>query len=208
MRIAIIGVGNIGQAAAARLIDGGHEVILCNSRGPETLQEIEEELGQAATAETVEVAAKAADAALLATPFAAVASLPVENLSGKLLIDSNNFYPDRDGPIAELDSGELASSEWLSKKLPGVSVVKALNTMQSATLLHGGRPKGASERLAYPVASDDVAAKQTLFGLLDDMGFDAVDGGSLSDSRRQEPDTPVYGAELDAAGVAQALESA
>jgi predicted dinucleotide-binding enzyme len=205
VNVGIIGSGKIGRAVATRLIDGDHHVWLSNSRGPESLAELEQELGQAASAATVEDAIREGDVVIVATPLAAVAGLPADALSGKIVVDANNYYPQRDGHIAELDDG-LGSSEWLAAHLPGARVVKAFNTMWSENILHKAVPHGAEERVAMPVASDDEAAKATVSALVDDMGFDPVDGGTLRDGRRQQPGTPVYNVLLDADGVRDALD--
>ena len=205
MRVGIIGAGNIGRAVAIRLIDADHTVTISNSRGPASLAELEQELGQAASAATVEDAARAGDVVVVATPLAAVPGLPAAAVTGKIVIDANNYYPERDGQIAELDAG-LGSSEWLAQHLPGARVVKALNTMWSENLIHQAVPHGAEERVALPVASDDEEAKTVVSSLIDNMGFDPVDGGTLRDGRRQQPGTPVYNVLLDADGVRDALD--
>jgi 8-hydroxy-5-deazaflavin:NADPH oxidoreductase len=205
MRVGIIGAGKIGRAVAIRLIDGDHTVTISNSRGPESLAELEQELGQAASAATVEDAARDGEVVVVATPLAAVESLPAQALAGKIVVDANNYYPERDGQIAELDDG-LGSSEWFARHVPGARVVKAFNTMWSENLIHQAVPHGAEERVALPVASDDEEAKSVVSGLIDDMGFDPVDGGTLRDGRRQQPGTPVYNVLLDADGVHDALD--
>jgi 8-hydroxy-5-deazaflavin:NADPH oxidoreductase len=205
MRVGIIGAGKIGRAVAIRLIDGDHTVTISNSRGPESLAELEQELGQAASAATVEDAARDGEVVVVATPLAAVESLPAQALAGKIVVDANNYYPERDGQIAELDDG-LGSSEWFAQHVPGARVVKAFNTMWSENLIHQAVPHGAEERVALPVASDDEEAKSVVSGLIDDMGFDPVDGGTLRDGRRQQPGTPVYNVLLDADGVHDALD--
>lgn len=205
MKVGIIGSGNIGQAVATLAIDAGHQVWISNSRGPESLAALEQELGQAASAATVEDAVREGDIVLLATPLAAVPTLPADALSGKVVIDANNYYPQRDGQIAELDGG-LGSSEWLAGHLPGARVVKAFNTMWSENMLHKGAPQGAAERVAMPVASDDEDAKALASRLIDEIGFDSVDAGTLRDGRRQQPGTPVYNVLLDADGVREALD--
>jgi 8-hydroxy-5-deazaflavin:NADPH oxidoreductase len=205
MRVGIIGAGKIGRAVAIRLIDGDHTVTISNSRGPESLAELEQELGQAASAATVEDAARDGEVVVVATPLAAVKTLPAHALAGKIVVDANNYYPERDGQIAELDDG-LGSSEWFAQHVPGARVVKAFNTMWSENLIHQAVPQGAEERVALPVASDDEEAKTVVSGLVDDTGFDPVDGGTLRDGRRQQPGTPVYNVLLDADGVHDALD--
>jgi hypothetical protein len=205
MRVGIIGAGKIGRAVAIRLVDGDHTVTISNSRGPESLAGLEQELGQAASAATVEDAARDGDVVVVATPLAAVEALPAQVLAGKIVVDANNYYAERDGQIPELEAG-LGSSEWLAQHLPGARVVKALNTMWSENLIHQAVPHGAEERVALPVASDDEEAKRIVSGLVDNMGFDPVDGGTLRDGRRQQPGTPVYNVLLDADGVRDALD--
>ena len=205
MRVGIIGAGKIGRAVAIRLIDGDHTVTISNSRGPESLAELEQELGQAASAATVEDAARGGEVVVVATPLAAVPGLPADALNGKIVVDANNYYPERDGQIPELEAG-LGSSEWLAQHLPGARVVKALNTMWSENLIHQAVPHGAVERVALPVASDDEEAKRIVSGLVENMGFAPVDGGTLRDGRRQQPGTPVYNVLLDADGVRDALD--
>jgi predicted dinucleotide-binding enzyme len=206
MKVGIIGAGRIGQAAATRLVSAGHEVLISNSRGPASLEPLVASLGHSATAGSAEDAAKFGDVVLVATPLSAISKLPAEQLKGKTVIDANNYYPARDGQHAELDSGELGSSELLARELRSSTVVKAFNTIYSERLRDAGAPKGSPFRLALPVAGDDQEAKALVMGLIDDMGFDAVDAGSLRDGRRQEPGTTVYNRPLDAQGVAEALK--
>jgi predicted dinucleotide-binding enzyme len=208
MKVGIIGAGMIGQATATRLVAAGHEVMISNSRGPETLADIELSLGQSAHAGTTEDAARFGDVVLVAIPLRAIGSLPADELAGQIVIDANNYYPGRDGEIAELENGETTSSELLSHALPGARVVKAFNTIYYQRIAHEGRPPGSAERLAVPMAGDDTAAKQIVASLIDDMGFDPIDAGTLADGRRQQPGTPVYNQPLDAAGVREALARA
>lgn len=208
MEVGIIGSGNIGKAVATRLVAAGHRVLLSNSRGPETIAELEQSLGQLASAGTVEQAAAFGEVVVVAVPLGAVSTLPAEPLSGRVVVDANNYYPGRDGQIAALDSGSTTSSELLAAQLPGAHVVKAFNTIQAARLEHDGLPAGAPGRRAVPIAGDDEKAKALVMELVDAMGFDPVDTGSLADGRRQQPGTPVYGAELDAEGVRAALAAA
>jgi len=204
MNVGIIGSGNIGTATATRLVAAGHSVWISNSRGPESLAGLEQELGQLANAATVTDAAREGEVVIVATPLAAVGTLPAEDLRGKVVVDANNYYPSRDGRIPELEDG-LGSSEWLAQHLQGARVIKAFNTMWSENLLHKAVPHGAVERLALPVAGDDEEAKAIVSRLIDDMGFDPVDAGTLRDGRRQQPGTEVYNVLLDAEGVRDAL---
>jgi predicted dinucleotide-binding enzyme len=205
MRIGIIGAGKIGQAVATRLVDAGHEVMLANSRGAETLAELEQSLGQSAHAGTVEHAAGYGDVAVVAIPLVAIDTLPADAFDGRIVVDANNYYPGRDGHIAELDDGSIGSSELLARRLPGARVVKAFNTIFWERLMHEGRPPGTAERLAIPLAGDDEAAKQVVASIIDDMGFDPVNAGSLADGRRQEPGTPAYNLPAGADEVRAAL---
>lgn len=199
MKIGIVGSGNIGGTLTRRLSQLGHEVTVANTRGPESLAGLAEETG--ATPATPEDAIRDAEIVVLAVPLKAVPDLP--DLAGKVVLDANNYYPGRDGQIAEIDGG-AASSRWVADQT-GATVVKAFNTMGWRKLLADGRPHGDPDRLAIPVAADDAEAKATVSGLVDALGFDPVDAGSLDDSRRQEPGTPVYGADLDAERTRAAL---
>jgi predicted dinucleotide-binding enzyme len=192
MKIGIIGSGSIGGTLARRLSALGHDVTIANSRGPESLRELAEETG--ATAATAEDAVRDADLVAIAIPVKAVPDLP--DLSGKVVVDANNYYAGRDGRIDEIEDGK-ASARWTADQT-GATVVKAFNTMVAQHLRDNGLPAGAAGRIALPVAADDPPAKQTVMQLVEDLGFDAVDAGGLDDSWRQEPGSPVYGADLDA----------
>ena len=196
MRIGIIGTGKIGTAIARQLTRVGHEVVLANSRGPETLRDLAAELGANAEAGTVAQAAEG-ELVVLAVPYAAVDETlrAAGPLDGRILIDVTNYYERRDG--AELDPGSQASSAVVASKLPGVDVVKAFNTVHFERLAAGDRAEEA-ERLALPVAGDDPAAKARVMALIRELGFAPVDGGTLAESARQEPGSEVYGAILTA----------
>jgi 8-hydroxy-5-deazaflavin:NADPH oxidoreductase len=173
-------------------------VVIANSRGPDSLRGLVEELGTGIRAGTVTEAARHGELVLLAVPFKAVADLPPEPLAGRIVVDANNYYPDRDGHVAALDADETTSSELLAAHLPGARVVKAFNTMYYVTLREGGRPEAPPhERLALFVAGDDLEAKQVVAGLIEELGFTPIDVGGLADGgRRLQPGAPVYGAEL------------
>jgi predicted dinucleotide-binding enzyme len=200
MRIGILGSGNIGGTLTRRFSELGHDVSVANTRGPDSLRDLAEETG--ATPATQEDAVRDADLVVLAVPVKAVPDLP--SLDGKLVVDANNYYPGRDGQIAEIDGGK-ASSRWVADHHPGATVVKAFNTINWRNLLADGRPHGDPDRIALPVAADDAEAKATVSELIDALGFDPIDAGSLDDSRRQEPGTPVYGANLSAEETRRAL---
>jgi predicted dinucleotide-binding enzyme len=206
MKIGIIGSGHIGGTLTRRLQAAGHRVTVANSRGPETLTDLTGETG--ATAGTATEAVAAGDVVVVAVPLRAVPELPAAPFDGKIVIDANNYYPQRDGHIASLDAKRVTSSRWVADLLPGARVVKVFNNIYAQHLLEGGRPAGAPGRIALPVASDDAEAKQVVVGLVEDLGFDPVDAGSLDDSWRQEPETPVTGSDRDAAGVRQGLATA
>lgn len=205
MRIGIIGSGNIGGNLTRRLTDLGHEVAVANSRGPDSLKGLADETG--ATASTVDEAIRGAELVVVAIPLKVVPDLPVDQLAGHVVIDANNYYPGRDGHIAEIESG-VPSSRWVAQHLRGAKVVKAFNNMYAAYLLDRALPAGTEGRIALPIAGDDGPAKETVLQLVDDLGFDPVDVGTLDDSWRQEPDTPVYGNATDIAGVEEAVAAA
>lgn len=190
--LGVIGSGNIGAAVARIAVDAGLDVILSNSRGPETLADLAAQLGDRTRAATAAEAAQAADLVLVSVPLAAFGRLPSEALAGKTVLDTANYYPQRDGSLAVLDDRELTESELLQRHLPGARVVKAFNNITVGPILNLPRPAGASDRSALPVAGDDAAAKAEATALLDLLGFDAVDAGALADSWRSEPNTPVY----------------
>jgi predicted dinucleotide-binding enzyme len=202
MRIGIIGSGNIGGTLTRRLTALGHEVAVANSRGPQSLEGLAGETG--ATAAEPATAVQSADLAIVAIPLKAVPELPAAELAGKLVIDTGNYYPGRDGEIAEIEAG-TASSRWVADQLPDSTLVKAFNTIQARHLLELGRPAGEPGRIALPVAGDDEAARRLVLELVESLGFDGVDAGTLDDSRRQEPGTAVYGTDLDASATRDAL---
>jgi predicted dinucleotide-binding enzyme len=206
MDIGIIGSGNIGSALTRHLTALGHHVLVANSRGPATLAALAAETG--ATAATVEQAARARDVVIVTVPEAAVPRLPREILaaSSAVVVDTGNYYPSRDGAIAEIDGG-LAESTWVARVL-GVPVVKAFNNIVAPSLATRGVPAGTPGRISLSVAGDDERAKAVVLGLVDALGFDGLDAGSLADSWRQQPGSPAYCRDLDAAGLEAALAQA
>ncbi|MGB3682878.1 MAG: NAD(P)-binding domain-containing protein [Rubrobacteraceae bacterium] len=189
MNIGIIGSGNIGANAAKLFARAGHAVAVSNSRGPESLQDLVDEIGPNARAATVEEAADFGEVVLVAIPFFARDTLPAGELDGKVVVDATNYYPGRDGEIA---FGDLTSSELLRQNTPGARLVKAFNTMYYETLANEGRPED-EDRLVLFVAGDDEEAKTTVSGLIGEIGFAPVDAGPLRDGgRKQQPDSPVY----------------
>jgi len=206
--IGLIGAGNIGQAVARLAVQHGYDVVLSNSRGPETLADLVEELGEHAQADTAQGAATRGDLVVVTIPFKAHHDVPVEPLAGKVVIDTNNYYPQRDGQHAELDDNSTTSASLLQRHLPASHVVKAFNHIMSTHLTEHAQPPGTEGRRALAVAGDDAAAKATVTGLIDELGFDTVDVGPLAESWRIEPGTPGYGPRLDAAGMRDALAAA
>ncbi|MFJ9566373.1 NADPH-dependent F420 reductase [Streptomyces fuscichromogenes] len=190
--LAVIGSGMIGGALAGLAVNAGLHVLVTNSRGPETLAGLVARLGDGARAVTVAEAVEAGDLVAAAIPFKNYAQLPAEPLAGRTVIDAMNYYPERDGRITALDSSELTSSELTQRHLSRSRVVKAFNNIDFHRLATSARPAGAPDRSALPIAGDDPSAKQAVSLLLDALGYDAVDIGTLSRSRASQPGTPVY----------------
>jgi len=201
MRIGVIGSGNIGSATAHQFVGAGHEIAIANSRGPESLGDLVAELGPAARAATVTEAAEFGELVLVAIPLGRIGELPPQPFAGKVVIDANNYYSSRDGEIPELESDETTSSELLARHLPEATVVKAFNTMYARKIAEDERPDApVDERLALFVAGDDEEAKRRVVELIEEIGFAAIDSGSLAEGgRRQQPGSPIYGEELSGA---------
>lgn len=191
--VGFIGSGNIGSAVARLAVDAGHQVVLSNSRGPETLADAVAQLGPRASAATSGEAAAAGDIVVVTVPVTAFPALPATALAGKTVIDTCNYGPERDGHIPELDSGSLTSSELLLRYLPDALLVKACNTIFHKHLLALARPVGAADRSYLPIAGDSTPAKAAVTGFLESIGYGVVDAGSLADGRRQATGTPVWG---------------
>jgi 8-hydroxy-5-deazaflavin:NADPH oxidoreductase len=192
MMIGIIGAGNIGSSLARYFCNLQHTVLIANSRGPETLSKVAEETG--ATPAAILEVVKGVDLLIITIPVKAVSSLPKDLLrdlpAESPIIDTGNYYPLRDGLIDGIGA-VMAESEWTSSVL-GRPVIKAFNNIMSDSLIRGGRPKGSKDRIALPVSGDDTKAKRFVIALLDNMGFDGLDAGPLSQSWRFEPGTPAY----------------
>lgn len=203
--IGLIGSGHIGTAIARRAIEQGHDVVLSNSRGPETLSDLVAELGPRARAATASEAGEAGDLVVVTVPFNAYLDVPVEPLAGKVVIDTNNYYFERDGHYAELDEGRTSVSEMLAAHLPTSKVVKAFNAIQAAHIVTEGRPAGAEDRRALAIAGDDADAKAVVTDLIESFGFDVVDAGPLAEGKRFDRDKPAYGAELGADALREAV---
>lgn len=189
--IGFLGAGRIGGTLARLAIDAGYKVVLSNSRGPETLSDLIAQLGPHARAETPAEAATAADIAVVAVPLGAYQQVPAEPLAGKVAIDTTNYYPDRDGHIAELDDRNTTTSQLLQAHLPASHVVKAFNTIFSEHLATLARPHDATDRSALPIAGDDQAARETVTAFLDAIGYDTYDAGPLSEGWRLQGDAGI-----------------
>lgn len=200
MKIGIIGAGNVGAAAAEQFVKAGHEVALSNSRGPATLSDLVARLGARAHAMTIEQAAQFGDVVLIAVPFGKSRALPSAPFVGKIVIDANNYFPDRDGRVAELDNGELTSSEVTQQYLPGARIIKAFNTIWSEHLrTQGNSALPIRDRRAIFVAGDDAEAKRIVSDLIEQIGFAAVDMGSLREGGRlQQPGGNLFNKDLKA----------
>ena len=209
MKIGIIGAGQIGEMLTRRFIALGHDVSVANSRGPETLGDLARETG--AKAVSVRDAARAGEVVIVTIPEGKIPNLPKDLFAGVrddvVIVDTGNYYPQqRDGRIAGIEDG-MIESRWVANQL-GRPVVKAFNNIYARHLSERGRPKGTPGRIALPVAGDDQHAKEVVMRLVDELGFDPVDAGRLDDSWRQQPGTPVYDVDRDAAGVRHALTEA
>ena len=209
MKIGIIGAGNIGGTLTRRLTALGHDVAVANSRGPDTLRDLAEETG--ATAVTATEAARDRDLVVVTIPQARVPDLPGDVFAGAadglVVVDTGNYYPrERDGAIDAIEEGAV-ESRWVEQQL-GHPVIKAFNNIYADHLMNNGQDAGTADRIALPVAGDDAQAKQTVLGLVDELGFDPVDAGPLDESWRQQPGSPVYTADLPAGAVRDALAAA
>ncbi|MGI4872334.1 MAG: NADPH-dependent F420 reductase [Janthinobacterium lividum] len=209
MNIGIIGAGHIGSALAVRLTSLGHSVRIANSRGPETLGDVAEKTG--AIPATVHEAAQHGELLVVTIPLINIPNLPKDLFEGVPadvpVIDTSNYYPLlRDGHLPELETGTLTESEWVQQHL-GRPVVKVFNNVYAEHLEKRGQSAGTPGRISLPVAGDEAAAKQKVMALVEELGFDAVDDGTLHESWRQQPGTPPYGADMPAAELRQTLAS-
>ena len=191
--IGLIGAGHIGSQIARAALSNGYDVVLSNSRGPQTLSTLIAELGPNARAATPEEAAAAADIAVVTVPLKNYRAVPVAPLAGKIVIDTNNYYPQRDGHIPELDDESTTTAELLQTHLPTSKVVKAFNHIYASQITTDGRPAGTPNRRALVIAGDDAGAKAVVTRLLDQFGYDTVDAGPLNEGWRIQRDTPGYG---------------
>jgi 8-hydroxy-5-deazaflavin:NADPH oxidoreductase len=203
MRIGFIGAGFIARGLALHAIRNGHEVMLSNSRGPQTLRSTVAALR--CKSGTAEEAAAFGEIVFLALPLMNYKDIPVVPLAGKIVVDVNNHYPDRDGPMPELEG--ITTSELIARHLPQSKVVKAFNAIMANDLERDTRLAGTPDRRALPLAGDDADAKRSVAGLIDQFGFDPVDAGPLSESWRFERARPVYCVPFDKAGMMQTLSA-
>ena len=191
--IGLIGAGHIGSQLARLAVAHGYDVVVSNSRGPDTLSALVAELGSHARAATAAGAAAAGDIVVVTIPLKAIGTVPAKPLEGKIVIDTNNYYPQRDGHIAELDSESTTTAELLQHHLPKSKVVKAFNHIHAAELTTHGQAPGMPNRRALVIAGDDEAAKRVVADMIDRFGFDVVDAGPLAEGWRIQRDTPGYG---------------
>jgi 8-hydroxy-5-deazaflavin:NADPH oxidoreductase len=208
MRIGLIGAGNIGSTLARLAVEHGHDVMLSNSRGPETLGGLVSHLGARAVAGTASEAAAFGDVVAVAIPLKNYRRVPAAELANKIVIDANNYYPQRDGQIPGLDDDAVTTSELLAAFLPESRVVKAFNNIYYADLAAQGEPAGTPGRRALPIAGDDPEAKKAVAGLIEEFGFDVVDAGGLAEGRRFQRGTPANVTRLDAGALRAALAGA
>jgi predicted dinucleotide-binding enzyme len=204
--IGLIGSGNIGQALAKQAIAHGYRVVLSNSRGPETLTDLVAELGDSASAGTAEAAAAAGDLVVVTVPLKNYRQVPVAPLAGKIVIDTNNYYFERDGHIDVLDAGAATVSGLLAEHLPESRIVKAFNNIAALAIIDEATPAGTPNRRALPIAGDDEEAKKVVSALIEEFGFDVVDAGPLAEGARFERDKPAYGPRLTTAELQDALD--
>lgn len=191
--IGLIGAGHIGAQVARLAVRNGYDVVISNSRGPETLTDLVQDLGSHARAGTVTEAAEAGDVVVVTIPLKSIDTVPAMPLAGKIVIDTNNYYPERDGHIRELDMEQTTTSELLQRHLPSSKVVKAFNHIYAAALTTDGQPAGTPNRRALAIAGNDADAKRVVKELIDRFGYDVVDMGGLNESWRIQRDTPGYG---------------
>lgn len=190
--VGIIGSGMIGANVARLAVAAGIKVIICNSRGSETLTELVSELGDNACAATIDEVVTEANIIVVAIPFNKYTSLNPDILANKIVIDTMNYYPQRDGVMPEVKTDSIATSELIQRHLNKSRVVRALNNMDFVRLLSSARSMDSAERSALPIAGDDLAAKKDAAHFIEKIGYSTVDIGSLAESWRSEPTMPIY----------------
>ncbi|PVZ58413.1 NADPH-dependent F420 reductase [Arthrobacter sp. H-02-3] len=206
--IGIIGAGHIGSQLARKAVELGYDVVISNSRGPEILADLAAELGPKARAATPAEAAAAGDFAIVTVPLKAIPDVPVEPLAGKIVLDTNNYYWERDGHFPALDAGEATTSSLLQEHLPHSKVAKAFNHILFSQITTDGTPAGTPDRRALATASDYPDAAELVARLYDEFGFDTVNIGPLAESWRVERDRPAYVARQNAAELTDNLARA
>lgn len=206
MRLGIIGAGVVGAGVARLAVAAGHQVTIANSRGPESLAPLCADIG--CEAGTAREAAMAGELVLIAVPLSQLAALPADALADKIVLDANNYYPERDGAFVELDQHNTTTSELLAQRLPGARIVKAFNAILASDLDRHARLAGSPDRRALPIAGDDAAAKARVVELYDQLGYDTVDAGPLSEGWRFERAKPAYCLPFDTVALRDALASA
>jgi 8-hydroxy-5-deazaflavin:NADPH oxidoreductase len=190
--IGVIGAGHIGRSFSLAAIAKGHEIVVANNSGPETLGELVAELGPKARAARAAEAAEAGEFAIVAIPIAGAEALPVQRLAGKAVLTTCNYFAQRDGPIAEIDSGKVTVPQYVQARLPTSKVVRAFNHLDAAAIATDGTPAGTPNRRALGYAGDDRGAKAVTADLYEELGFDAVDVGGLADAWRLDVDQPTF----------------
>jgi 8-hydroxy-5-deazaflavin:NADPH oxidoreductase len=207
MKVGVIGSGRIGAALARLLSQNGHEVMIGTRKDPDSLASTVNDMPGLVRAGSIDEAARFGDVDFVAIPFGAIDELPGDAFAGKVVVDANNYYPRRDGHVAELDADQTTSSEILARHLSGSTLVKAFNTMYFVTLANGGTAtRPPDQRLAMYLAGDAAQAKQTVAQLIGEMGFTPIDTGSLAlGGRVQQPGSPVYGQDLTASDARNVL---
>lgn len=198
MKIGIVGAGHIGSTLARAFVAHGQQVAIANSRGPQTLAELDADLGAHGHADTVQQVEKFGDVVVVAIPFGRYPEVPARELTGKVVVDTMNYYPQRDGHIPSLDTDATTSSELVQEHFAGARVVKAFNAIFWEHLRDYGHMGGSGRRVGIPVAGDDDRAKRTVMDLVEDIGFEPVDAGDLAHGRDYQPGSPVYTADLEA----------
>ena len=206
MRLGIIGAGLVGAGIARLAVAAGHQVTLANRSGPRFLAALCAEIG--CEAGTAREAALAGELVLVAIPLSGLDALPAEILANRIVLDANNYYPERDGVVAELDRRLTTTSELLARRLPGARIVKAFNAILASDLHRHARPAGSPDRRALPIAGDDARAKARVAELHDQLGYDAVDAGPLGEGWRFERAKPAYCLPLGVAALRDALAAA
>lgn len=202
-KIGIIGAGFIGQACAKLFLQAGYQVMISNSRDKKTLYSVASQLGCQIGNQQEAIAFS--DMILVAIPLANYQQLPADLLSGKIIIDTMNYYPDRDGNFQQLDNHQITTSELIAQHLNQSKIVKAFNAILAKDIVKDAKPNDKANRRALPVAGNDMTSKQQIFNLLEHIGYDYVDVGNLAQSWRFERAKPAYCVYLNRSQLIDAL---